>query len=127
MPNILLILADDVGTGDIPGYWNSSNIEMPNISNLVNKAAVFTDAHSTPLCATSRYMLLSGNYQHRGFLTKGTWFANYKSGQFLKGQKSIADILRDGRGYHTAMMGKWHLGGNYEIMTTKNIFTLFPL
>lgn len=111
-PNILLVLADDVGTGEVPGYRSSGKVEMPNIAaKLVKEGIVFTDAHSTPLCATSRYVLLSGNYQHRGFLSRGTWKANYESGQFVDGQKSIADVLRQYGNYHTAMLGKWHLGG----------------
>ncbi len=65
-PNILLILADDIGQGDLPAYFNSSAVSTPNIDALIEKGLMFTDTHSTPLCATSRYMLLSGNYQHRG-------------------------------------------------------------
>ena len=65
-PNILIILADDVGQGDIPFYWNSSQVDMPNIQRLTEMGVSFYNAHSTPLCAPSRYMLLSGNYPHRG-------------------------------------------------------------
>ena len=61
-PNVLLILADDVGTGDVPAYYNSSIVSMPNLDSLVNKGVTFKDVHSTPLCAPSRYMLLSGMY-----------------------------------------------------------------
>lgn len=66
-PNILLIMADDVGTGDIEGWWkdSSSLVHMPNINKLIRLGVKFTDAHSSSLCAPSRYMLLSGNYQHR--------------------------------------------------------------
>ena len=56
-PNILLILADDVGQGDLPPYFNSSAVTMPNIENLVSKGLTFTDMHSTPLCAPSRYVV----------------------------------------------------------------------
>ena len=72
-PNILLILADDVGTGDIPFYWNTSLVDMPNIQRLASMGVTFTNAHSTPLCAPSRYSLLSGNYPHRGALMGGSW------------------------------------------------------
>ncbi len=112
-PNIMVIFADDVGTGDVPGYWNSGSVNMPNIEELlVQKGTVFSDVHSTPLCSPSRYVLLSGNYQHRGFLYGGTWKVNYKSGSFREGQQTIADVLRS-NGYHTAMFGKWHLGGEF--------------
>ena len=61
-PNILLIFADDVGQGDIPVYFNSSLVHMPNIQKLSNEGVTFLNIHSTPLCAPSRYMLLSGMY-----------------------------------------------------------------
>ena len=110
-PNVLIIFADDVGTGDVPGYWkNSSIVDMPNLQNLMKEGTTFTDAHSTPLCAPSRYMLLSGNYAHRGVAYSGLWSLNYKSNQFKKRQQSIAQVLRD-NGYDTGMFGKWHIGG----------------
>jgi arylsulfatase A-like enzyme len=108
-PNILLVLADDVGTGDIPSYWDSSVVDMPNIDRLAKMGVTFKDAHSTPLCAPSRYMLLSGNYAHRGFRPNGSWGFYEDRNQFLDHQTSIAEVLRDA-GYHTGIFGKWHLG-----------------
>ncbi len=111
-PNIVIILADDVGTGDIPFYWEdmgASMVQMPHLQALANKGIMFTDAHSTPLCAPSRYMLLSGNYAHRGSKHFGTWSLNDDSSQFTKYQKSIAETLR-GAGYKTGAFGKWHMG-----------------
>ena len=122
-PNILLILADDVGMGDIGDvYWETADVDtssstgkvlaMNNIAELASKGVVFSDMHSTPLCAPSRYALLTGNYVHRGRRAPGTW--NIATGknrnQLFPRQKSIAQVLRDGGGYHTAMMGKWHIG-----------------
>ena len=112
-PNIVLILADDVGTGDLPFYWKdkvTTHIKMPNLENFANKAVLFTDAHSTPLCAPSRYMLLSGNYAFRGTEISGSWNTRLDSGQFRSHQKSIAEALRTQAGYETAAFGKWHLG-----------------
>jgi arylsulfatase A-like enzyme len=106
----MVILADDLGTGDIPGYWGTNQVPMPNVDDLIQKGVVFTDAHSTPLCAPSRYVLLSGNYQHRGRKYSGTFHFNYEGSQFHPEQKSIADVLREEGQYHTAMIGKWHLG-----------------
>jgi arylsulfatase A len=111
-PNILLIFADDIGTGDVPGFWEGAGlVNMPNLENFITKATVFTDAHGTPLCSPSRYTLLSGNYQHRGMIDQGTWDINYEGNQFLDDQMSIAEVLRDYGGYHTSMVGKWHIGG----------------
>jgi len=83
---------------------------MPNIERLANMGVTFKDAHSTPLCAPSRYMLLSGNYQHRGRSPRGTWTIGDKN-QFRKFQKSIAETLKENGNYSTAIYGKWHLGG----------------
>ncbi len=66
----------------------------------------------TALCAPSRYTLLSGNYPHRGNRQAGTWKVNYQYNQFRDGQQSIADVLKSNN-YHTAMMGKWHIGGEF--------------
>jgi len=112
-PNILLILADDLGVGDIKGYWDDGLVDMPHIQNLVNRGTTFLNAHSTPLCAPSRYVLLSGNYQHRGLKKNSVWkLGNYN--QFTHKQTSIAEILRDQGNYHTAVMGKWHLGAKIQ-------------
>ena len=116
-PNVLVILADDLGTGDIPGYYEDTCkvTSMKNIEDLVSKGIIFTDAHATPLCAPSRYAFLSGNYQFRGagsqngITTAVNWSLGW-SGQFKKGQKSLADIFTNA-GYNTAMVGKWHVGG----------------
>jgi len=93
-PNILLIFADDVGTEDVPGYWNTNIVKMPNIERLQSQGVTFLDAHSTPLCAPSRYSLLSGNYPHRGTSVQATW--NFWDGQnqFEPNQKSIAEVLK---------------------------------
>ena len=105
-PNVLIILADDVGTGDVPGYWGNEIVDMPNLRALQEKGVTFTDAHSTPLCAPSRYSLLSGNQPHRGTEVFGTW-GIYPSGQtqFYGRQQSIATMMKSGD-YHTSMFGK---------------------
>ncbi len=104
-------MADDVGTGDVPGYWeDSSVVDMPNLESVIQEGTTFTDAHSTPLCAASRYVMLSGNYQYRGALLGGSWTMNYWHGnQFRDKQMSLAQIFRD-NGWHTSVFGKWHIG-----------------
>ncbi|GFH58135.1 hypothetical protein CTEN210_14611, partial [Chaetoceros tenuissimus] len=108
-PNILLIFADDVGQGDIPAYFNSSLVHMPNIQKLSEEGVTFLNSHSTPLCAPSRYMLLSGNYQHRGNNANGAWNLDYENNQFQRFQKSLPSLLEK-NGYRNHMAGKWHLG-----------------
>jgi len=111
-PNVLVIFADDVGTGDVPGYWNSNKVDMPNLESLVAEGTTFTDAYSTPLCAPSRYMFLSGNYPYRGKKLASIWSLNYNHGSqfYIDQQKSLAQLLHE-NGYDTAVFGKWHVGG----------------
>ena len=111
-PNIVIILADDMGYGD-PGCFNPrSKIPTPNMDRLAREGMRFTDAHAPgPLCHPSRYGLMTGRYPFR------TDIARWPTQPLIeKGQPTIASLLRD-RGYHTAMVGKWHLGfreGGYD-------------
>ena len=113
-PNILVILADDVGVHDVVGYYNNccNVVDMPNLQSLIDKGVTFHDMHSTPLCAPSRYTMLSGNWPHRGVYPWSAWGLNQEGrNQFYGGQRSLAHALKVGGDYRTAMMGKWHLGG----------------
>ncbi|MDO8540364.1 MAG: arylsulfatase [Opitutaceae bacterium] len=111
-PNIVVILADDMGYGD-PGCFNpKSKIATPNIDRLARDGMRFTDAHAPgALCHPSRYGLLTGQYPSR--TDTNVWPGR----PVIKdGQMTIASLLR-GQGYRTAMVGKWHLGfqeGGYD-------------
>ena len=109
-PNILTILADDLGIGDVPAYSPSATVPMPAVDALAAGGVRFTDFHTAPLCAPSRYVLLSGNYQHRGRSWSGTWNLGDGS-QFRRGQRSLAHALA-AAGYKTAIFGKWGIGAN---------------
>jgi len=128
-PNVLIIFADDVGTGDIPFWWKNSSslVDMPNIKRLADMGVSFRDAHSTPLCAPSRYMLLSGSYQHRGDKAGGTWNLHSNSNQFQPFQKSIAEALQDGASMNTAMIGKWHIGAKIPLAVNGTLDKKFKL
>jgi arylsulfatase A-like enzyme len=104
-PNIVFILADDMGYGD-PGCYNpKSKIATPNIDRLAQEGMRFTNAHAPgPLCHPSRYGLMTGRYPFRTDVS--LW---PKQPLIEKGRVTIASLLRD-EGYHTAMVGKWHLG-----------------
>ncbi|MEM1296758.1 MAG: sulfatase-like hydrolase/transferase, partial [Verrucomicrobiota bacterium] len=104
-PNIVLILADDLGYGDIQVYNPESKIPTPHLDKLAAQGMRFTDAHSGgSTCKPSRYSLFSGEFAVRAANM------NDKKGPLLpEGQATIASILRD-NGYQTAMVGKWHLG-----------------
>ncbi|MEY4386440.1 MAG: Arylsulfatase [Verrucomicrobiota bacterium] len=104
-PNILILLADDMGYGD-PGCNNPhSKIATPHIDRLAREGLRFTDAHAPgPLCHPSRYGLMTGRYPFR------TDISRWPTQPLIEeGQVTIASLLRD-QGYRTAMVGKWHLG-----------------
>jgi arylsulfatase A len=104
-PNVILILADDMGIGDPHCYNVHSRIETPNIDRLANQGVMFTDAHAAgALCHPSRYGLLTGNYPFR------TDVSRWPTEPLIRpGQTTIASLMQR-QGYATAMIGKWHLG-----------------
>ncbi|TWT97390.1 sulfatase family protein [Neorhodopirellula pilleata] len=104
-PNIVLILVDDMGYGDAKCYNPESKIETPAINELAAQGMRFTDAHAPgPLCHMSRYGLLTGRYPFRTDVSRWP-----KHPLIDQGQTTIASLLKSA-GYHTAMVGKWHLG-----------------
>jgi arylsulfatase A-like enzyme len=113
-PNVLLVLLDDVGYGDFRALNSESRIQLPNIDRLAARGMVFTDAHSpAAACAPARYSVLTGNHPWRGRRPWGTWRYNEPS-QILPGQRTLGDLLRRS-GYHTALFGKFHLGGTFAL------------
>jgi len=105
VPNIVLILVDDMGYGDPACYNPESKILTPAINSLADDGMLFTDAHAPgPLCHMSRYGLLTGRYPFR--TNVGLW---PRQPLIEAEQATIASVLQ-GQGYRTAMVGKWHLG-----------------
>jgi arylsulfatase A-like enzyme len=112
-PNIIVILADDLGYGDTSVY--GGNTPTPNIDKLASEGLRFTDFHSNGAnCSPTRAALLTGRYQQRMGIEGAL-------GEHAKGlgsveatnERTIADYLRKA-GYQTALVGKWHLGYNQE-------------
>jgi arylsulfatase A len=113
LPNVVIILVDDMGYGDPACYNPGSKIPTPNIDRLAREGMRFTDAHAAgPLCHISRYGLMTGRYPFRG--KSGIWA---RQPVIEQGRMTIASLARE-QGYRTAMVGKWHLGfdesGGYE-------------
>ena len=109
-PNVILFLMDDMGYGDCRSYNADSKVALPNLERLATEGMLFTDAHSpSSVCAPTRYSVLTGNYPYRGRLENGTWIFHQPS-QVLDGQQTIGDLMKNA-GYHTAFLGKVHLGG----------------
>ena len=112
-PNVLIILADDVGIGDISAYTPGAQVATPAISSLAGMGMRFTHAHGHRTCAPSRYELLSGSYVYRGKEPGGMWYLSPAGSQFRPGQRSIAAAFGDA-GYDTIMLGKTGIGGFME-------------
>ena len=118
LPNIVYILADDLGYGDLSGFHSSSKINTRNIDQLVAQGMKFTDAHSgSAVCTPTRYGILTGRYAWRTSLKNGvTWTL---SKHLIKPDRyTVAKLLKD-KGYHTACIGKWHLGFDWEMISEK--------
>ncbi|MEL7160467.1 MAG: arylsulfatase [Bacteroidota bacterium] len=111
-PNIIVILADDLGYGDVSAFHPGNKIKTPNIDRIANEGMRFTDAHtSSAVCTPTRYGLLTGRYNWRTRLKQGVLTG--KSKALIPNQQStLASVLRQS-GYHTAFIGKWHLGWDW--------------
>lgn len=114
-PNIVIILADDMGYGDVAALNPDSRIPTRNLDRLANGGLIFTDAHSAgSYCVPSRYGLLTGRYMWRTRLGPGGNLANFAGTLIEPGRKTIADVLQDA-GYFTGLVGKWHQGIDWKL------------
>ena len=111
-PNIVVILADDFGVGDIQAHYPNNRIATPHLDRLVRQGISFTDAHSpSAVCSPTRYGLLTGRYAWRTRLQE--WVvAAYEPPLIAADRLTLPGFLQK-HGYHTSCVGKWHLGWNW--------------
>lgn len=113
-PNILVILADDLGYGDVACYNAKSKVATPNIDRLAREGMLFTDAHSpATVCTPSRYSLMTGQMAFR-VPRGGTVFTGVGGPSLIApGRLTLPAMLRQ-QGYETAAVGKWHVGWTFR-------------
>ncbi len=112
-PNIVLIVADDLGYGDL-GAYGATKIATPAIDQIAAEGMVFTNAYaSSSLCSPSRYSIMTGRYAWRTRL-KSRVLKYFEKPLIEKDETTVASMLRR-NGYYTAMVGKWHLGFDWSV------------
>ncbi len=113
-PNIIYILADDLGYGDVAALNPGGKIATPNMDRLAREGMSFTDAHSgSAVCTPTRYGILTGRYCWRSRLKSGV-LGGFSTHLIDPDRMTVADFLKD-QGYHTACFGKWHLGLDWPL------------
>jgi arylsulfatase A len=114
-PNLIYIIADDMGYGDIKAMNPECKIATPHLDRLASEGIIFTDAHTTSsVCTPTRYNVLTGRYNWRTHLKKGV-LNGYGKPLIPEDRLTLASLCRD-QGYRTAMIGKWHLGMDLPIV-----------
>ena len=108
-PNIVLIMTDDQGFGDV-GFHGNTEINTPNLDLLASQSAEFTNFYVQPLCTPTRAALLTGRYPER----TGAVEVNYGRSIIREEEITIAENLK-AAGYRTGIFGKWHLGDNFPV------------
>ena len=111
-PNIIVIYTDDQGYGDVSALNPDSKFQTPNMDQIALEGVSFTNGHSADsICTPSRYALLTGRYPWRTQMKRSVLGAEAKC-LISDGRMTLASMLKS-RGYHTAMVGKWHLGMDF--------------
>lgn len=112
-PNIIYILADDMGYGDIKALNPESKIPTPNLDKMANSGITFTDAHSNSAVSTpTRYGTLTGRYAFRSKLKSGVLIGH--SPALIEPERETLGTFLKKAGYQTACIGKWHLGLDWK-------------
>ena len=109
LPNIIIILADDLGYGDVSCFNENSKIITPHLDKLASEGIRFSDAHtSSAVCTPTRYGILTGRYNWRSRLKSGV-LSGYSEALINSDRLTVGKLLQS-KNYHTAFVGKWHLG-----------------
>ena len=121
-PNVIVVMADDLGIGDVSPTNPDCKIKTPNLQRMADEGMTFLDAHTpSSVCTPTRYGLLTGRYNWRSRLARGVLSGT--SSHLIPADRPTLGHLMRGAGYHTAMIGKWHLGWDWHKAGNKIDFT----
>lgn len=121
-PNIIYLLADDMGMGDLGCYNPESKIPTPAMDALAKEGMIFTDAHSgSAVCTPTRYGILTGSYAFRTRLKSGVLWGS-STPLIKKDEATVASLLKK-NDYNTACIGKWHLGLGWQTLDSGVVLT----
>jgi arylsulfatase A-like enzyme len=123
-PNVILIITDDVGYGDI-GSYGAPDIKTPAIDSLAQNGMRLTDFYAAPNCSPTRAMLISGRYQQRSRIETPLGSARAAQDQGLPATGRTLPQLLKNNGYRTGLVGKWHLGYKPEFSPNAHGFDYF--
>src|SRR4051794_32371904 len=122
-PNIVYILCDDLGYGDLKCLNRDGKIATPNVDRIAAAGIAFTDAHSgSAVCTPTRYGIMTGRYAWRTRLQSGV-LGGLSPRLIERNRMTVASLLKQ-NGYHTAAIGKWHLGMNWVKLPGKDVTEL---
>ncbi|MEN1677973.1 MAG: arylsulfatase [Planctomycetota bacterium] len=125
-PNIVFVMADDVGLGDIGLYHRQRTgrdpvAPTPHLDALATAGMRFSDAHSsTALCSPTRYCVMSGNLNYRSYATWGVW-GSFRPTPFTEDDATLGRVAKSA-GLATAFIGKWHLGGDFRTAAGEGVY-----
>jgi len=119
-PNVILVMADDLGIGDVSPTNPDCKIKTPRLQRMADEGLTFLDAHTpSSVCTPTRYGLLTGRYNWRSRLARGV--LSGRSEHLIPAERPTLGHLMRKAGYHTSMIGKWHLGWDWAKPDGKNI------
>ncbi|MEM7013248.1 MAG: sulfatase-like hydrolase/transferase, partial [Verrucomicrobiota bacterium] len=121
LPNIVIVMADDMGIGDTSAYLGkhlgpttepiAKTLRTPTLEDFAESGVVFTNAYApASMCSSTRYSLLTGRYSHRAYLKKQGWLPHGPNTPMIQRALTTLPEMLQSRGYHTAAIGKYHVG-----------------
>ncbi|HCQ38645.1 MAG TPA: hypothetical protein DIV39_05785, partial [Verrucomicrobiales bacterium] len=125
LPNVILMMADDMGIGDTSAYLgvrmgpNAEPVELtqdtPQLKAFAQEAVIFNNAYApASMCSSTRYSLLTGRFAHRSYLKQQAWLPHGPNTPMIqRALKTLPEMLQ-GRGYRTAAIGKYHVGMEFD-------------